>query len=242
MKSFKLATLIIFIIPCFIIGIQAKTMANDEIFSQDFTIQVPKNSPTVFMLKNKFILIAPSKLPEEYLNIFNNWQKVLSKHNQDVFDINNIPIPNLHKQQWERLSKLLPNMDYTKKLRNINGFFNNIPSQEDLLTYKEKEYWATPHEFLTRNAGDCEDYAIAKYFALQYFDWPLSDLWIVFLKDTINDSMHVVLASYFKGKGFILDNLSKPAQLLIPEAQYASQVKVIALLNQKGIWLPIRAK
>lgn len=32
--------------------------------------------------------------------------------------------------------------------------------------YTTSDYWATPYEFLARDKGDCEDYVIAKYFAL----------------------------------------------------------------------------
>ena len=31
---------------------------------------------------------------------------------------------------------------------------------------EKKDYWATPIEFMGTGAGDCEDYAIAKYFSL----------------------------------------------------------------------------
>jgi len=47
----------------------------------------------------------------------------------------------------------------------INDFFNqNIDYQPDVVTYFKKDYWATLDETLKRGFGDCEDYAIAKYF------------------------------------------------------------------------------
>ncbi len=205
-------------------------------------IRVPKNAPKVELLNKKFVLVENSTLPEHFDAIRGNWRKVLAAHKQDVFDVKNIPLPRQHKLQWSNLTKLLSTKNELDTLRYINGFFNSIPSQKDDYSYNKKEYWATPHEFLSKGAGDCEDYATAKYFALQYFSWASDKLWLVFLRDNIRPSLHVVLLARLGSKGFILDNLSKPVQLLIPEAQYAKQVKVIGILNKQGMWLPLSSK
>ncbi len=208
--------------------------------SQEFTIKISKDAPRINILHTDFVLVGDAQLPPSFTKIRQQWFDVEKKHEKNVFEVKNIPLPSQHREQWANLSKLIPKMDGTKKLRNINGFFNRIPSRDDAYTYKAKEYWATPKEFLQKRGGDCEDYALSKYFALQYFSWPSDDLWVVFLRDNVNSGMHVVLAARYNKKVFILDNLSKPAQLLIPEAQYASQVDVVALFNAKGMWLPLK--
>ncbi len=239
-KYFKYVLCIYCLICVTLLGLNSKAVASNQKNQKSITIRIPKDSPKLNLLEKNFVLVPEKNLPKEYLNIHDNWQEILANHNQNVFALDNIPLPAQHKQQWANLSKMLSNTDNISKLRNINGFFNSIPSQKDAYNYKEKEYWATPQEFLQRRAGDCEDYAIAKYFALQYFNWPKDKLWIVFLRDNINAGLHVVLATKTANKGFILDNLSKPAQLLIPEQQYAKQVLIIAVLNQQGMWLPIK--
>ncbi len=231
MYKFKILLLLIFSL-CISSSV---TYAKNE-----FTVNVSKNAPRINILQKDFILVGDVQLPPNFSKIRTQWNEIVAKHDQNIFEVKNIPLPVQHKEQWANLSKLFPKMDGTKKLRNINGFFNRIPSREDAYTYKAKEYWATPEEFLRKRAGDCEDYALSKYFALQYFSWPSSDLWIVFLRDNINKGMHVVLAARHNKKVFILDNLSKPAQLLIPEAQYAKQVNVVALFNGQGMWLPLK--
>ncbi len=208
--------------------------------SKAVTINVPKDAPRINILQKNFILVGDIELPEQFTAIRSQWKDIEKKHDPKVFDVKNIPLPAQHKEQWANLSRLYPKMDGTKKLRNINGFFNRIPSRDDAYTYQAKEYWATPKEFLKKRAGDCEDYAMSKYFALKYFSWPKDDLWIVFLRDKINNGMHVVLAARYNSKVFVLDNLSRPAQLLIPEAQYAKQVSIVALFNHKGMWLPLK--
>ena len=53
-----------------------------------------------------------------------------------------------------------------EKLYSINRFFNRFDFVDDLVHWNEKDYWATPIEFISTGAGDCEDYTIAKYFSL----------------------------------------------------------------------------
>ena len=51
-----------------------------------------------------------------------------------------------------------------EKLKQINNFFNQkINYAEDIDLWGQSDYWATPLESLGHEAGDCEDYAIAKY-------------------------------------------------------------------------------
>lgn len=47
---------------------------------------------------------------------------------------------------------------------------------------KNSGIWATPIESLIRNSGDCEDFAIAKYFTLLAMDVPEDQLKITFVK------------------------------------------------------------
>ncbi len=206
------------------------------------TITLPKNSPRLQLLQQSHILVGQAKLPTHKDVLRTRWQEILKKHKQHIFDVQNIPLPAQHKQQWANLSRVLPNMEPLEKLRNINGFFNGLPSRKDGVLYNTKEYWATPYEFLQKRGGDCEDYAFTKLFALQYFDWPAEDLWVVLVHDKARNEGHAVVAARHKNRVFILDNLSKPVQLLIPESQYAKQVHIFGVLNIQGLWLPFSEK
>ncbi len=53
------------------------------------------------------------------------------------------------------------------KVEAVNAFFNQVPYAHDSRVWGQKDYWATPDEFLQRRMGDCEDVAIAKYFTLR---------------------------------------------------------------------------
>lgn len=91
----------------------------------------------------------------------------------------------------------------------VNGFFNGLPSIEDSVQWRVEDYWATPAEFLSSSGGDCEDYAIAKYFTLKELGVPVSRLRLVYATTWRTRVAHMVLA-YYSAPGadpLILDNL-----------------------------------
>lgn len=94
-------------------------------------------------------------------------------------------------------------------LRAVNRFFNRIPSMADLRHWGVEDYWATPSESLSSNGGDCEDYAMAKYFTLKELGVPVSRLRLVYAKTSRSSDAHLVLAYYPSPAAdpLILDNL-----------------------------------
>ncbi len=102
----------------------------------------------------------------------------------------------------------LKNADDLEKLNTINTFFNKVKYSSDMKTYNKKDYWATPWEFLGKDKGDCEDYAISKYFALVYLDINPEKLFFTYVRSTEFNAPHMVL-TYFKtprSEPLILDN------------------------------------
>ncbi|HLX78969.1 MAG TPA: transglutaminase-like cysteine peptidase [Burkholderiales bacterium] len=113
-----------------------------------------------------------------------------------------------------RVEKGPANSSEADLLRPVNGFFNRLPSITDLVHWGVEDYWATPAEFLASNGGDCEDYAIAKYFALKELGVPVSRLRMVYAQTWRADGAHMVLA-YYPSPGaepLILDNLEGSIQ------------------------------
>lgn len=68
--------------------------------------------------------------------------------------------------KYKRLLDKAKDFNTIKKLSYTNSFYNKILPVNDDTKYKVDDYWATPKEFLIEGRGDCEDYAIAKYFTL----------------------------------------------------------------------------
>ncbi len=108
---------------------------------------------------------------------------------------------------WRRIVQLAAGLGLRQKLGAVNSYFNRWPYRQDRELYGLSEHWATPQEFMSR-AGDCEDYAIAKYFALREAGLGPDGLRIVILRDEIRNVSHAVLAVYLVDDIVILDNRS----------------------------------
>ncbi len=102
----------------------------------------------------------------------------------------------------------LRNKSEHEQLEGINNFFNDVRYSSDLKLYGKKDYWATPWEFLGRDLGDCEDYVIAKYFALKALGIDPKKLYFSYVKSRRFKGTHMVL-TYFetpKSIPLVLDN------------------------------------
>jgi predicted transglutaminase-like cysteine proteinase len=98
----------------------------------------------------------------------------------------------------------------------VNEFFNRgIPYRTDQQHWQQVDYWATPAESLASNGGDCEDYAIAKYYLLKELGVPISRLRITYVKAIKLNEAHMVLAYYPQPEAdpLILDNLENSVRI-----------------------------
>ncbi len=109
-------------------------------------------------------------------------------------------------QNWSKFVAGLAGRDRMAQLRAVNAYANRVTYRTDQENYGVEDYWATPREFFTRG-GDCEDYAIAKYFSLRKLGWSASDLRVVVLQHELRNELHAVLVAYVDGTAYVLDNL-----------------------------------
>jgi predicted transglutaminase-like cysteine proteinase len=97
--------------------------------------------------------------------------------------------------------------DGRARLGEINRAINlAIRPASDLAQYGEEDVWSSPLATFSRGAGDCEDYAIAKYVALRQAGIAARDLRIVILHDTLRREDHAVAAARLDGHWLMLDN------------------------------------
>jgi predicted transglutaminase-like cysteine proteinase len=68
---------------------------------------------------------------------------------------------------WEGLIIQDMSMTDLDKLKRVNDFLNQMEFVDDSIHWEKEDYWATPIEFLGTQGGDCEDFAIAKYFTIK---------------------------------------------------------------------------
>ena len=137
------------------------------------------------------------------------------------------------------LAAALP-LDDLGKLAAVNDFFNRrIVFREDIEVWQQLDYWASPLETLDKGQGDCEDYAVAKYFSLLALGMPTARLRLVYVLAQVGgpgaaQMPHMVLA-YYAGPGaepMILDNL-------LGELRSASRrpdLTPVFSFNSDGLW------
>ena len=142
------------------------------------------------------------------------------------------------KQRAIMLNELLGKLaeaDVNKQLKEVNRFFNQFKYKTDMKLWGQKDYWATPEEFIGVNSGDCEDYVVAKYFALRSLGVPDERLYLTYVKAVRQNVAHMVL-SYFetpKSIPLILDNYN---QRILPANKRRDLLPVYSF-NAKSLFL-----
>jgi predicted transglutaminase-like cysteine proteinase len=97
--------------------------------------------------------------------------------------------------------------DGRARLGEINRAINlAIKPMTDMAQYGQIDVWSSPLVTFTTGAGDCEDYAIAKFVALRLAGMSADDLRIVVLRDTINGEGHAVAMARLDQHWLTLDN------------------------------------
>jgi predicted transglutaminase-like cysteine proteinase len=131
-------------------------------------------------------------------------------------------------------------LDDGAKLQALNQFFNRrVQSREDIELWGQVDYWASPLEMLEKGAGDCEDFAIAKYFSLVALGMPVQKLRLVYVRAQIGGpggpvQAHMVLAYYAAANAepLILDNLITDVR----PASRRSDLSPVFSFNSEGLW------
>lgn len=137
-------------------------------------------------------------------------------------------------QDWQRLLEGTRSLPESERLKRVNDFFNrNIGFDEDLTVWNQSDYWATPLETIGRGRGDCEDFAIVKYYTLRQLGVPVAKMRLIYVKarQAGGQRAHMVLAYYASptAEPVVLDNLDpaiKPASKrpdLLPVFSFNSQ-------------------
>lgn len=152
-------------------------------------------------------LFGSSERASHDLSQFTKWNEVLQRYTRESA-LENRPCSRgpCVLQRWRTFLSSIKPKDALRQLEAVNRYVNQTPYQSDMDRYGIADYWATPGEFLGRS-GDCEDYAIAKYFSLLHLGWKDRDLRILVLNDEVRREVHAVLIAYSGGTAYVLDNL-----------------------------------
>lgn len=145
-------------------------------------------------------------------------------------------------RQWQQMEDEVQQMPAPlSRLKKVNDFWNKRTQfADDPEAWGEVDYWATPMETLGHGIGDCEDFAIAKYFSLLSAGIDVSQLRLIYVKAQIGgidsgvSQAHMVLAYYSTpdAEPLILDNLLGE---ILPASRRKDLTPVFSF-NGQGIW------
>jgi len=131
-------------------------------------------------------------------------------------------------------------LDRDRQLRLVNRYINKrryridrrqtslsvVPGGEAEL----RNHWSTLLEFLKRG-GDCEDYAVAKYFLLRELGFPAEDMRVLVTYEKLARDYHAVLAvRRDDGSSWLLESDGT-----IVKGSHR-RYRFIYALNEEGIW------
>ena len=137
---------------------------------------------------------------------------------------------------WEDFIRQDKSKTDREKLEKVNHFFNStIRFASDMEVWGVEDYWATPIEFLCKGAGDCEDFAIAKYFTLRAMGVDDVKLRITYVKALQYNMNHMVLSYYSEPEAepLVLDNL---VDSINPGSKRTDLLPIFGF-NGSGLWM-----
>jgi predicted transglutaminase-like cysteine proteinase len=135
-------------------------------------------------------------------------------------------------------------LDEESRLEPVNAWFNRrVIFRTDDAAHGEADHWASPLELLQAGRGDCEDYAIAKYFSLLALGTPVARLRLVYVRAQVgagDGQAHMVLAYYPQpnAEPLILDNLVTSVR---PASRRPDLTPVFSF-NSEGLWQGVGAQ
>lgn len=167
-------------------------------------------------------------------DIFPQWQKMLArkaKEDQagDKCDPKESSCPVLN---WQHFLASLAGKSLTEQLAAVNAYGNRKKYVQDIDNYGVDDYWATPRQFLYNN-GDCEDYAIFKYFSLKQLGVSIDTMRIIAVQDTNLRIAHAVLAVQVGHDVYILDNQTDQ---VVPQSEITHYVPIYGI-NEHAWWV-----
>jgi predicted transglutaminase-like cysteine proteinase len=129
---------------------------------------------------------------------------------------------------------LLRGADLTpeQQIRLVNRYINRQPYKDDRVSSQSVagNQWETLTEFL-HHGGDCEDFAVAKYFVLREFGVDAEDMRIVIGRESQRATYHAMLAIRFDEGVWLLENDNT-----IHRNGYQDINRFVYAINEQGIW------
>lgn len=168
------------------------------------------------------------------VNIRDEWFATMGRHNMLLRNDDNAA----NYKSWLRQLDGLRGKSVAEKAKAVDALVDKqIQYVSDIENYHQEDYFASPMETISRGKGDCEDFAILKYYALRYLDVPAERMYVVavgedgtklnhatlmvntyeegMLKSAWSAVSHKLFKTEIKTQYAILDNDSSPEGKLV---------------------------
>lgn len=195
-----------------------------------FDLQAAKTEP---VYPNLF---STKEVRSKNFKPFKKWTEALSRYTQESATLKDGHCSDkffnkCHFGKWQKFLKTLEGKDRRTQIEEVNRFMNKARYITDPVNWGEKDYWATPGQFMAK-FGDCEDYAIAKFMSLAQLGFTDDDMRVVAVKDMNLKVGHAILVVYLEGKAYVLDNQIKK----VAEADVIRHYVPVFSINQSYWW------
>jgi predicted transglutaminase-like cysteine proteinase len=137
-------------------------------------------------------------------------------------------------QEWTDFLDTLGGKSRHEQIEAVNRWVNQKPYVEDMANWGVADYWETPGEFLA-HGGDCEDFAITKYFSLVRLGVPAEDLRLTIVRDSDLGAYHAVLEVRDQDQAWLMDNQLADVVPVSAMPRY----QTIYALNAQGWWMDL---
>lgn len=192
--------------------------------------------PVISSASTDFVnLFGYTAEPQQSLDYLPQWLSVLERHvTQDVPEGNcsDTFFNRCHLKNWINFLETIKTKPLLEQINAVNLYANKKNYILDMANYGREDYWAIAREFLY-NSGDCEDYAITKFFSLRWLGFDMDNLRIVILQDANLRIAHAVLAVSYNNDILILDNQT---QRVVSHKTIAHYLPLYSV-NEKKWWL-----
>jgi predicted transglutaminase-like cysteine proteinase len=180
-------------------------------------------------------LFGYREIQQREMQLFGQWLSALERHileDTAEVDCTEHRFNRCHLRDWLGFLEEIRSLPPSEQLVRVNRYANEKRYVLDIDNYNMVDYWAIARQFLY-NGGDCEDYAITKFFSLRWLGFRQQQLRIVVLQDTNLRIPHAVLAVSMDNDIRILDNQLRQ---VVTHRQIVHYVPVYSI-NEHNWWI-----
>lgn len=133
--------------------------------------------------------------------------------------------------QWAAFIDDLKSRPLADRVEYTNQYLNAVHYVPATENWGSPAYWETPFEFLARG-GQCQDYAISKYLALQASGVPDSAMRVAVVHDRETSQDHAILIVTVDGHDLVLDNMTTT----VDPIENVTRYRAYYAINNSGWW------